>query len=61
MQLGLTSLESNDRIAMKIFRQVVLECATRLFAVPAPALPAARRLQVRAGRVQEIAAARAAS
>jgi DNA-binding transcriptional LysR family regulator len=32
MQLGLAALETNDRVAMEIFRQVVLDCARTVFA-----------------------------
>jgi DNA-binding transcriptional LysR family regulator len=32
MQLGMAALETNERLAMKIFRQVVLECARKTFA-----------------------------
>ncbi len=31
MQLGLTALENNHRVAMDIFRRVVLECAQEIF------------------------------
>ena len=31
MQLGMAALESNERLAMKVFRQVVLECARATF------------------------------
>jgi DNA-binding transcriptional LysR family regulator len=31
MQLGLAALETNERLAMKVFRQVVLECAGSIF------------------------------
>jgi DNA-binding transcriptional LysR family regulator len=44
LQLGMAALESNERLAMKIFRQVVLECARTTFVdIPKPAL---RKLQV---------------
>lgn len=33
-QLGLGSLETNDRAAMSVFRDVVLDCAASLFAKP---------------------------
>jgi len=38
IQLGLAALDSNDRVAMEIFRQVVLECAQTIFA-ETPARP----------------------
>jgi DNA-binding transcriptional LysR family regulator len=40
LQLGLGALETNDRLAMKIFRQVVLDCAQTIFAEQLPAVPA---------------------
>jgi DNA-binding transcriptional LysR family regulator len=44
MQLGLAALETNKRVAMEVFRQVVLECSEELFA-QLPARPI-RRLRV---------------
>jgi len=38
LQLGLAALETNDRVAMNVFRQVVLECAQTIF-VDRPAKP----------------------
>ena len=31
IQLGLAALETNERVAMKVFRQIVLDCAETLF------------------------------
>lgn len=44
IQLGLAALETNERVAMKVFRQIVLDCAETLFpdVKPRPA----RRLQL---------------
>ncbi len=39
LQLGMAALETNERLAMNIFRQVVLECARTTFAdIPKPAI-----------------------
>jgi DNA-binding transcriptional LysR family regulator len=49
MQLGMASLETNERLAMKIFRQVVLECARATFAEQSElqmAQPPARKLRL---------------
>jgi len=35
LQLGMAALETNDRVAMQVFRQVVLDCAQSIFAEPA--------------------------
>ena len=65
MQLGLAGLESNERLAMKIFRKVVLECSVRLFsetnvdALETPA--AARKLRLHHGLQAEFSRTRAAS
>jgi len=43
VQLGLAALETNDRVAMEVFRQVVLECAQAVFALSPAATSAAAR------------------
>lgn len=44
MQLGLAALETNNRVAMNIFRQVVLDCAETIF--PEIKARTARRIQL---------------
>jgi DNA-binding transcriptional LysR family regulator len=59
IQLGMAALESNERVAMKIFRQVVLECAHATF--PATATPAVRKLKLHQPRPVVYEGERAAS
>jgi hypothetical protein len=55
----MAALESNERVAMKIFRQVVLECAHATF--PATATPAVRKLKLHQPRPVVYEGERAAS
>jgi DNA-binding transcriptional LysR family regulator len=66
LQLGLAGLETNERLAMKIFRQVVLECSARLFAntsrVALEPMPSSvRKIRLHHGTAAEFGRTRAAS